>query len=103
MADAPTLKSVRLANYLVSLRKELLRLSRACGLAHPALVTIDQFGVMFDGLKSSSAAEIFGYQPEWTLPSADDQEAVTAWANGAIDFSQSKQGALMCVVWPSRY
>ncbi len=72
----PTLKSARLANYLISLRKELLRLCHACGLPHPAMVTIEQFGILTDGVKAQSAAEVFGYQPEWSLPSAEDQEAV---------------------------
>lgn len=76
----PTLKSARLANYLVSLRKELLRLSRACGVVHPSLVTLDKFEILSDGLRSQSAADLFGYQPEWSLPSADDQEAILHWA-----------------------
>ena len=83
----PTLKGARLANYLVSLRKELLRLSRACGTVHPALVTIEQFGVLTDGIHSKSAAEVFDYQPEWSLPSAEDQEIVSGWANGSVDLS----------------
>ncbi len=78
----PELKSARLANYLVSFRKELLRLSHACGLQHPTLVTTDQFEVLVDGLQSKTAAEVFDYQPEWCLPSAEDQEAIHAWSKG---------------------
>ena len=37
----PTLKAARLANYVVALRKELLAVSRACGVPHPALITAD--------------------------------------------------------------
>ena len=37
----PTSKAVRLANYVVTLRKELLWLSRACGKSHPGLVSAD--------------------------------------------------------------
>ncbi|MGI9427197.1 MAG: FMN-binding glutamate synthase family protein [Bythopirellula sp.] len=77
----PTLKSARLANYIVSLRKELLRLCHALGHPHPSLVSLDQFAILSEGLRSQTASELFGYQPEWSLPSAEDQEAILAWAN----------------------
>ncbi|GIS60852.1 MAG: hypothetical protein CM1200mP2_30770 [Planctomycetaceae bacterium] len=35
----PLLKADRLANYVMTLRKEVLTLSRACGVVHPALIT----------------------------------------------------------------
>jgi len=76
----PTLKSARLANYIVSLRKELLRLCHACGQPHPSLMSLDQFAILGDALQSRCATEIFGYQPEWSLPSAEDQEAIHTWA-----------------------
>lgn len=37
----PVCKSVRCANYLATLRFELLRLARTCGYVHPALVPLD--------------------------------------------------------------
>ena len=81
----PTLKSARLANYIVSLRKELLRLCHACGQPHPSLVSLDQFGILTEGLQLKSATDIFGYQSEWSLPSPEDQEAVHNWANHRCD------------------
>ncbi len=42
----PTDKSARLANYITTLRKEVLQLSRACGVVHPADMTLDYFEVM---------------------------------------------------------
>src|SRR5262249_31138483 len=42
----PELKSARLANYVVTLRKELLQLSRACGVCHPALVSGDHLEIL---------------------------------------------------------
>ncbi len=76
----PTLKSARLANYLIALRKELLRLCRSCGLPHPSLVTTDRFEILAEGLGSRNACEVFDYEAEWCLPSAEDQEAILAWA-----------------------
>lgn len=57
----PTLKSVRLANYVITLRKELLALSRACGVPHPALVNPDDLEVLDDRYGSVNVADLFGY------------------------------------------
>ncbi|QDT00840.1 FMN-binding glutamate synthase family protein [Adhaeretor mobilis] len=57
----PTLKAARLANYLVSLRKELLRLCRACGVSHPAYMTLDHFELLGKGMATQPAADAFGY------------------------------------------
>ncbi|MEQ8787938.1 MAG: FMN-binding glutamate synthase family protein [Pirellulaceae bacterium] len=68
----PGLKSVRVANYLVTLRKELLQVSRACGALHPALITTDHFEILEENFQWRSAGQCFQYQPEWGLPSTDD-------------------------------
>jgi glutamate synthase (ferredoxin) len=73
----PTLKSARLANYLVALRKELLALAHACGQPHPALVPLDRFDIL-DGLKATPAREVFGYEAGWGLPSDPDRDATRA-------------------------
>ena len=62
----PTDKATRVANYLVTLRKELLQLAYACGVPHPALVPLDRLELL-DGFKSQSAREIFGYEAGWGL------------------------------------
>jgi len=67
----PTLKSARLANYVCTLRKELLRLSRACGVPHPALVGTDRMEVLDDRFGSQSVREIFGYRDDWGYPSEE--------------------------------
>ena len=38
----PEDKSARVTNYILTLRKEILHLSHACGLPHPALVSSSQ-------------------------------------------------------------
>jgi hypothetical protein len=73
----PTLKSARLANYLLTLRKEMLSLGQACGEAHPALVSLDRFDIL-DGLKATPAREVFGYEAGWGLPSDPDRDATRA-------------------------
>ena len=56
----PTLKSVRLANYIVALRKELLGLARACGVDHPGLVSPDQLEFLDDRFGARTVADMFG-------------------------------------------
>ena len=62
----PALKSVRLANYISTLRHELLELSHACGVAHPGLVGPDRIEILDGHFGSRTAQEIFlGYDPSW--------------------------------------
>jgi glutamate synthase domain-containing protein 2 len=56
----PELKSVRLANYIVTLRKELLVLSHACGVEHPAQLTADRIEVLDDRYGATTVAELLG-------------------------------------------
>jgi glutamate synthase (ferredoxin) len=42
----PTDKSARLANYVVTLRKEIMQLCRACGLDHPSRIRPSHFEVL---------------------------------------------------------
>jgi glutamate synthase domain-containing protein 2 len=70
----PTLKAARLANYLLTLRKELLNLAAACGEPHPALVPLDRIDLIDPGFVRRSAREVFGYEPGWGLPSDAERE-----------------------------
>ena len=45
----------------MNLRKNLLQLSHACGLPHPALVDLDHFEILDDRFGARSAREVFGY------------------------------------------
>ena len=73
----PTLKSARLANYLSTLRKDLLSLAHACGQHHPALVSLDAFDIL-DGLVRRPARALFEYQPGWGQPPEADRIAIGA-------------------------
>lgn len=64
----PTLKSARLANYLVTLRKEVLALSHACGVSHPALVGMHHFELVDDRFGTRPATQVFDYTEDWSLP-----------------------------------
>jgi glutamate synthase (ferredoxin) len=68
----PTLKSARLANYVITLRKEVLQLSRACGVAHPALLDGDHLEVLDGQFGAKTVRELFHYETDWSLPSRED-------------------------------
>jgi hypothetical protein len=72
----PAVKSVRVANYLATLRFELLRLSRACGEPHPGLVGPHVVEVLLTDFRAASARDLFDYGASWGLPSPADQEEI---------------------------
>lgn len=72
----PTSKSARLANYVITLRKDVMALSRACGVPHPALITADQLELLDGRFGTSTIAELFGYGRGFGLPSATDCDDV---------------------------
>ena len=72
----PTSKADRLANYFFILRKELLRLSHACGVEHPALIGPEHLEILDDQLSSRPMAQVFGYGDDWGYPSLEDRNAI---------------------------
>jgi len=74
----PALKSVRCANYLATLRFELLSLARACGQVHPALVTADAIELLDVDLQTVRVDALFDYKRGWGLPGPADVEEITA-------------------------
>ncbi|MCH2580173.1 MAG: FMN-binding glutamate synthase family protein [Planctomycetes bacterium] len=78
----PTAKAHRLANYVVALRKEMLQLSRACGVRHPALVGPEHFELLDDSFRSRTVREVFGYEEDWSLPAVADQEEIDGIMQG---------------------
>ena len=72
----PTLKAARLANYILTLRRDVLSLSRACGAPHPSLITADQLELLDDRFGAKTVAELFGYGRGFGLPSNMDCDEV---------------------------
>ena len=68
----PTLKAARLANYIVTLRHEIIKLCHAAGFCHPAFVTTDHFEILDGQLGTTSFKEAFGYEPIRQLPADTD-------------------------------
>ena len=78
----PTDKSARLANYVITVRKELTRLSHACGVEHPGLLTSDHMEILDGQFNSRPLREVFGYQAGWELPSEADAADVLSLMHG---------------------
>ena len=74
----PHSKSERLANYIMTLRKELISVSRACGQPHPSLVSVDQLEILQEKYSSTQLSEIFGtrHHADWGLPPADQEAEI---------------------------
>jgi glutamate synthase domain-containing protein 2 len=72
----PQLKSVRLANYVKTLRRDLVKVAEACGVEHPGLIEADAVEILDGRTASTSLRDVYHYQPGWGLPSAADRAAI---------------------------
>ncbi|CAA9288040.1 MAG: Ferredoxin-dependent glutamate synthase, partial [uncultured Friedmanniella sp.] len=72
----PELKSVRLANYVKTLRRDLVKVAEACGVEHPGLIDVGSVEILDGRTASTPLGEVYGYQPGWGLPSVADREAI---------------------------
>ena len=72
----PRSKSARLANYVVTLRKEIMQLCRACGKSHPSLITSDQFEIVDECFGAKEMGKVFAYNDQMGLPSQQDRDQI---------------------------
>jgi len=72
----PRLKSVRAANYITTLRRDLLKVAEVCGVEHPAMVGPGDAEVLDTLTAGQSLQAVYGYQPGWGLPAPTDQDAL---------------------------
>ena len=72
----PTSKAARVANYVITLRKEILQLCLASGVAHPGLLSGDMIEILDGRFGSATLREIFGYRPAWGFPSEADRHEI---------------------------
>ena len=72
----PTLKSVRAANYIKTLRRDLVKVAEACGVEHPGLIDTDSVEVLDGRTGSTPLHDVYGYSKGWGLPSAADRAEI---------------------------
>lgn len=63
----PQLKAARAANYVVSLRRDLLKVSEAVGVVHPGLIGPDDVDLLDGTRDRTGLRESYGYEPGWGL------------------------------------
>jgi len=100
-AVRPGDKSERLASYIVALRGELYSLSRACGVAHPSLVSSDHLEILDESFAARSVREIFGYEEGWgRADSADIEGLLEELGEGVAEEEQEEHAAHGVVPFP---
>ena len=75
----PTSKGDRMANYVTTLRKEILQICHACGVSHPAQLTTDQFDIIDENFGIRSATDCFKYQASWSQPTPAGRQWIEQW------------------------
>jgi len=74
----PELKSVRVANYVRTLRRDLLKVSEACGVWHPGLLTVDDVEVLNGHREALPLGEVYGYRPGWGVLNERDAAEIVS-------------------------
>lgn len=80
--DAPS-KATRAAVYLRTLRKELLKISGAVGVAHPALITTGDIEIMNGDYDARTLASVYGYKDGWGELGPELAQKITALLTAA--------------------
>lgn len=75
----PTQKSHRLANYVETLRRDLLKVSEAAGVRHPALLGPEDIDILNGDRGRESLDVVYGYEEGWGLPGPDIVEDINRW------------------------
>ena len=61
----PASKAVRCGNFVLALRRELLKVSEAVGVAHPGLITPEDVDIFCGDYEARPLAQVYGYEPGW--------------------------------------
>lgn len=75
----PALKSVRAANYISTLRRDLFKVAETCGVHHPGLLDGDSIEILTGQTVGTPLHELYGYRPGWGLPSVHDREELVRY------------------------
>src|SRR5699024_2651544 len=86
---APDAMAERCANYLRSLRSELIKVSAAAGVPRPARLGLRSVDLARGSRDSPTLAEIYGYGDDWGVPGQADIRAITdiMVAGGVAEFT----------------
>jgi len=72
----PDVKAPRVANYIKTLRRDLVKVAEVCGVEHPGLITTDSVDIL-DGRRGATPLhDVYGYSAGMGLPSAADRDEI---------------------------
>ena len=74
----PESKAERVANYVRTLRRDLLKVSETCGVEHPGLIGPGSVELLDTLADWRLLDEVYGYEPGWGLPSKADRDEIAA-------------------------
>lgn len=72
----PEVKAERVANYVKTLRRDLVKVAEACGVEHPGLISTEDVDVLDTRTASMPLHEVYGYEPGMGLPSEADRNEI---------------------------
>jgi glutamate synthase domain-containing protein 2 len=72
----PTSKAVRCANYIRTLRRDLLKLAGVIGVQHPGLIGTSDVELVDRETAGTPLHEVYGYDLAWGFPSAADRAEI---------------------------
>ena len=72
----PVGKGERVANYVRTLRRDLLKVAETCGVPHPGLLGTRSIEVVDTLAEGRLLDQVYGYEPGWGLPSAADRDEI---------------------------
>jgi hypothetical protein len=78
---------VRAANYIRSLRRDLLKVSEACGVSHPSLIGVDDLDILNGQESATPLRAIYGYRFAWDKPAQSNEydiDKIMAKANQGL-------------------
>jgi glutamate synthase domain-containing protein 2 len=74
----PAVKALRAANYIKTLRRDLLKVAEASGVEHPALIGPRTVEILDNLSEGRLLDEVYGYETGWGYPSARDRDRLIA-------------------------
>jgi glutamate synthase domain-containing protein 2 len=78
----PEEKAERVANYIKTLRRDLVKVAEACGVEHPGLISTESVDVLDGRTASTPLHDVYGYTPGMGLPSAADRKEIVRLMTG---------------------
>jgi glutamate synthase domain-containing protein 2 len=88
----PASKASRVANYVKTLRRDLLKVSESCGVEHPALIGPDSVEILDTLSDGRLLDEVYGYRPGWGYPRPADRAAIIELMSAADEAEVETEG-----------